>query len=52
MNELNKRVNESVGSYITPSYVEVADGSVVTTLPNMALDITYKETVINTIKEI
>lgn len=40
MNELHKRGYEGVGSDIAPSYSGVADGSAVTTMPYVSLDIT------------
>ena len=52
MNELNKRGHEGVGSDIAPSYAGVADGSAVTTMPYIGLDITDKEAVLKVISEI
>ena len=52
MNELNKRGYEGVGSDIAESYAGVADGSAVTTMPYVGLDITDKEAVRKTIEEI
>ena len=52
MNELNKRGHEGVGSDIAESYVGVADGSSVTTMPYVGLDITDKEAVKKVITEI
>ena len=40
MNELHKRGYEGIGSDIAPEYSGVADGSAVTTMPYMQLDIT------------
>ena len=45
MNELHKRGYEGVGSDITPAYSGVADGSAVTTMPYVQLDITDEEAV-------
>ena len=50
MNELHKRGHEGVGSDIAPSYTGVADGSAVTTMPYVSLDITDREAVLNTVK--
>lgn len=50
MNELHKRGYEGVGSDIAPSYAGVADGSAVTTMPYVSLDITDREAVLNTVK--
>ena len=52
MNELNKRGYEGVGSDITGAYAGVADGSAVTTMPYVGLDITDKEAVLKVITEI
>lgn len=52
MNELNKRGHEGVGSDIAEAYAGVADGSAVTTMPYVGLDITDKESVRKTIEEI
>jgi len=52
MNELNKRSHEGVGSDIAESYAGVADGSAVTTMPYVGLDITDKEAVRKAITEI
>ena len=51
MNELYKRGHEGVGSDIAESYAGVADGSPVTTMPYVSLDITDKETVEKVITE-
>ncbi len=45
MNELAKRGYEGVGSDLAPEYTGVQDGSAVTTMPYVALDITDKEAV-------
>lgn len=50
MNELHKRGHKGVGSDIAPSYAGVADGSAVTTMPYVSLDITDREAVLNTVK--
>lgn len=50
MNELQKRGHEGVGSDIAPSYTGVADGSAVTTIPYVSLDITDRDAVLNTVK--
>lgn len=52
MNELNKRGFEGVGSDITDSYSGVMDGSPVTSMPYVSLDITDKEAVFKAIREI
>ena len=52
MNELAKRGHEGVGSDIQPAYSGVADGTAVTTMPYVALDITDKAAVEKTITEI
>ena len=52
MNELYKRGHEGVGSDIAEAYAGVADGSPVTTMPYVSLDITNKEAVMKTITEI
>ena len=52
MNELYKRGHEGVGSDIAEAYAGVADGSPVTTMPYVPLDITGKDAVIKTITEI
>lgn len=52
MNELHKRGHQGVGSDIAPQYAGVADGSAVTTMPYVSLDITDKEAVEKTIREI
>lgn len=45
MNELSKRGYEGVGSDMASSYAGVADGSAVTTMPYVSLDITNREAV-------
>lgn len=52
MNELAKRGYEGVGSDIQPAYSGVADGSAVTAMPYIQLDITDKEAVKKVITEI
>ena len=52
MNELKKRGHEGVGSDIAGAYAGVADGSVVTTMPYVGLDITDKEAVEKVIEEV
>ena len=52
MNELHKRGHEGVGSDIAPQYAGVADGSAVTAMPYVSMDITDKEAVEKTIREI
>lgn len=52
MNELNKRGHEVVGSDIAETYDGVADGSAVTAMPYVGLDITDTEAVRKTIEEI
>lgn len=52
MNELYKRGHEGVGSDIADAYAGVADGSPVTTVPYVSLDITDKNAVMETITEI
>ena len=50
MNELHKRGHEGVGSDIAPLYAGIADGSAVTTMPYVSLDITDRDAVLNTVK--
>lgn len=50
MNELHKRGHEGVGSDIAPKYEGVADGSAVTTMPYVSLDITDRDAVLKTVK--
>lgn len=52
MNELAKRGYEGVGSDVQPAYSGVADGSAVTAMPYVQLDITDKEAVTKVITEI
>ena len=52
MNELNKRGYEGVGSDLSEAYAGVADGSAVTTMPYVGLDITDAEAVGRVIAEV
>ena len=52
MNELNKRGHEGVGSDIAEEYAGIADGSAVTKMPYVGLDITDKDAVMKIISEI
>lgn len=52
MNELNKRGHEGVGSDIKPEYSGMQDGSAVTQMPYVCLDITGKVSVMETIEKI
>lgn len=52
MNELAKRGYEGVGSDIAPAYGGVQDGTAVTTMPYVSLDITDKEAVEKVITDI
>lgn len=52
MNELYKRGHEGVGSDIAVSYAGVADGSPVTTMPYVGLDITDKDAVMKATTEV
>ena len=52
MNELAKRGHEGIGSDIAPGYSGVADGSAVTTMPYVSLDITDKDAVARVISEL
>ncbi len=52
MNELAKRGYEGVGTDLAPEYSGIADGSAVTTMPYVSLDITDREAVSDTIAEI
>lgn len=52
MNELAKRGYEGVGTDIAPEYSGIADGSAVTTMPYVQLDITDKEAVEKVITEV
>ena len=51
MNELHKRGYEGIGSDIAPEYSGVQDGSAVTAMPYVQLDITDAEAVENVISE-
>lgn len=50
MNEVHKRGREGVGSDITDIYSGVADGSAVTTMPYVSLDITDRDSVLAIVK--
>jgi dTDP-4-dehydrorhamnose reductase len=52
MNQLAKRGYEGVGSDIAPEYAGVADGTPVTTMPYVSLDITNGGAVAETLREI
>lgn len=52
MNELQKRGYEGVGSDIAEKYTGVADGSSVTTMPYISLDITNRAAVMKAIQEV
>ena len=52
VNDLSARGHEAVGTDIAPQYSGIADGSAVTTLPYVQLDITDREAVRRTIEEI
>ena len=52
MNELAKRGIAGVGSDLKPEYSGVADGSAVTAMPYVSLDITDREAVNKVIAEI
>lgn len=52
MNELHKRGYEGVGSDLAPVYSGIADGSAVTTMPYVSLDITDKEAVERVISDV
>ncbi|HAV27216.1 MAG TPA: dTDP-4-dehydrorhamnose reductase, partial [Lachnospiraceae bacterium] len=49
MNELAKRGFEGVGSDLAPEYAGMQDGTAVTTMPYLSMDITDPESVRNTI---
>lgn len=51
MNELHRRGYEGVGSDLAAKYAGVEDGSAVTTMPYVSLDITDKEAVVRVITE-
>ena len=52
MNELHKRGYEGVGSDLAPVYSGIADGSAVTTIPYVSLDITDRDAVARVISEL
>ena len=52
MNELKKRGIEAVGSDLAPEYAGVQDGSAVTKMPYVSLDITNRDAVYETIRKI
>jgi dTDP-4-dehydrorhamnose reductase len=52
MNELAKRGIEGVGSDVAPAYTGIQDGSAVTAMPYVALDITDREAVEKTIQRV
>lgn len=52
MNELYKRGYEGVGSDLAPVYSGIADGSAVTTMPYVSLDITDRDAVARVISEL
>lgn len=52
MNELNGRGYEGIGSDIAPEYSGAMDGTPVTTLPYIQMDITDKEAVTETIRKV
>lgn len=52
MNELYKRGHEGVGSDIAPAYSGIADGSAVTAMPYVQLDITDGEAVARVLEDI
>lgn len=52
MNEINKRGYEGIGSDIAPSYSGAMDGSAVTNMPYVAMDITDEAAVAKTLTEI
>ena len=52
MNELNKRGYEGIGSDLAPQYAGVQDGSAVTKMSYVSMDITDKEAVERTLLEI
>lgn len=52
MNELAKRGYEGIGSDVTPAYSGMADGSAVTTMPYISLDITDKQAVQDVISQV
>ena len=52
MNELEKRNHEGIGSDLAEAYSGIADGSPVTGMPSVQLDITNREEVLSKIGEI
>ena len=52
MNELHKRGHEGIGSDLAPIYSGIADGSAVTAMPYVSLDITDGEAVQRTMEDI
>lgn len=52
MNELARRGYEGIGSDLQPAYSGVADGSAVTTMPYVSLDITDRDTVMKAISDV
>lgn len=52
MNEIYKRGYEGIGSDLAEQYAGVDDGSAVTTMPYVSLDITDREAVMNVIQKI
>lgn len=52
MNEIQKRGHEGVGSDIAEQYAGVADGSPVTTMPYVSMDITDRDAVMKVIQEV
>ena len=52
MNELHKRGIDGIGSDIAPAYSGIQDGSPVTAMPYVSLDITNREAVESAIREI
>ena len=51
MNDLAARGHEGVGSDIQPEYSGAADGSAVTTMPYISLDITDRDAVLSTVEK-
>ena len=51
MNELNKRGYEGVGSDLAPEYSGIQDGTAVTTMPYVSVDITNASAVEKAITE-
>lgn len=52
MNEIQKRGHEGVGSDIAEQYAGVANGSPVTTIPYVSMDITDRDAVMKVIQEV